>query len=243
MRLLVLGANSDMAAALAAVFAREQKADLYLASRQLESLEGLARDLSLRYQVQAQAVFFDALDQETHAAFYRSLNPPPDGVVVAFGYLGDQDKAQREWPEARRILETNLLGAVSILEPIAQDMSQRKAGFIIALASVAGERGRMSNYIYGAAKGGLLVYLDGLRHRLSSQGVRVLTVQPGFVATKMTQGMDLPGLLTASPQEVAADVYRAWRRGRSRIYSKWFWRWIMLIIRCLPQKIMHRTKL
>jgi len=243
MHLLVLGANSDIAQAAAAVFARQEGAHLYLASRDLESLERRAKDLELRYQVKTEVLAFDALDYASHAGFYQRLDPKPDGVLLAFGFMGEQSRSQRDFEQARRVLEVNLMAAVSILEIVAADFEAKGRGFIIGLASPAGERGRQSNYIYGTAKGGLIVYLSGLRHRLHRSGVRVLTVLPGFVNTKMTQGLDLPGLLVAEPEEAARDIYRAFKRGKDRVYSKWFWRYIMLIIRWLPERVFKRTNL
>ncbi|MCK9374513.1 MAG: SDR family oxidoreductase [Syntrophobacterales bacterium] len=243
MQLLILGANSDVAEAVARKFAQEEKANIYLASRDLGLLEKQARDLEIRAQVKAQALSFDALDYAAHAAFYQSLDPKPDGVLVAFGYLGDQPRAQEDFAEARRIIDTNFLGAVSILEIVAQDFARRGHGFIVGLSSVAGERGRQSNYIYGAAKGALSIYLGGLRNRLHQHGVRVLTVLPGFIRTKMTEHLDLPEKLLAEPAEVAADIYAAYKKGKDIIYTKWLWRWIMAIIKAIPETVFKRLKL
>jgi decaprenylphospho-beta-D-erythro-pentofuranosid-2-ulose 2-reductase len=243
MHLLVLGANSDMARAIAAQFAQAERADLYLASRDMALLEKRARDLELRYQVQATPLFFEATDYASHREFYHSLDPKPDGVLVAFGYLGSQEQAQADFQEAQQIIAVNFMGAVSILEIVAADFQTRQQGFIIGLSSVAGDRGRQSNYLYGAAKGALTVYLSGLRNRLSKHRVRVLTVLPGFVSTKMTQSLDLPEKLTATPAEVAADVYRAYRKRQDVVYSKWYWKWIMRIIRLMPEKIFKRLAL
>ncbi|MEW6388180.1 MAG: SDR family oxidoreductase [Thermodesulfobacteriota bacterium] len=243
MYLLILGANSEVAQALAGKFAQDEGAHLYLASRDLKVLAKKAGDLEIRYRVKAEPLFFDATDYASHAAFYRGLNPPPDGVVLAFGYLGDQQQAQEDFQEAKRIIDINFLGAVSILEIIAADFARRGHGFIIGISSVAGERGRQSNYIYGAAKGALSIYLSGLRQRLSPRGVRVLTVLPGFVQTKMTEHLDLPAKLMATPEEAAQDIFQSYRRGKEITYTKWFWKWIMLIIKALPEKIFKRAKL
>lgn len=235
MNLLILGANSDVAYALAAQFANQSQCDLYLASRDQALLEKKATDLGLRYGVKATPLYVDVLDYTRHAGFYEKLDPKPDGVILAFGYLGDQARAQTDFDHARRIIDTNFTGAVSVLEPIAADFERRGHGFIIGLSSVAGDRGRKANYIYGAAKGAFSLYLGGLRNRLAGRNVHVLTVLPGFIHTKMTENLELPQKLTAEPEEVAADVYRAWKKGRHVIYTKWFWRWIMLIIRSIPE--------
>ncbi len=243
MNLLVLGANSDAAHAIATTFAREERADLYLASRDMALLEKRAADIRVRCDVRTRALFFDAEDPDSHRAFYEALDPRPDGVALAFGRLGDQERAQRDFAEARRILETNFVGAVSILEIIAADFERRGHGFIIGLGSVAGERGRQSNYVYGAAKGALALYLSGLRNRLSARGVRVMTVLPGFIRTKMTEGMALPGMLVAEPGDVARDVHRAFKRGRNVVYTRWFWRWIMWSVKMIPEALFKRMKL
>jgi decaprenylphospho-beta-D-erythro-pentofuranosid-2-ulose 2-reductase len=243
MYLLILGANSEVAGALAQKFAQADKANLYMASRELELLQAAARDIETRFHVEAKPIFFDALDYASHAAFYQQLDPKPDGVILAFGYLGDQQRAQQDFAEARNIVATNFLGAVSILETIAADFERQGAGFIIGLSSVAGERGRQSNYIYGSAKGALTIYLSGLRHRLWRSGVRVITVLPGLIQTKMTKHLDLPERLTSRPEEVAEDIFQAYRQGKNVVYTKWFWKWIMLIIRNIPEKLFVRTRL
>jgi len=243
MNLLVLGANSEIGTAIAHTFAREKGADVILASRNLESLEKKAMDIALRYQVQAEPARFDALDYNSHHDFYKGLIKKPDCVVLAFGYLGNQIHAEKNFVEAKQIVETNFLGAVSILEIIAADFAAKGRGSIIGISSVAGERGRQSNYIYGAAKGGLSIYLAGLRHRLARANVTVLTVLPGFVRTKMTQGLDLPERLTADPEDVANDVFQAFCNNKHQVYSKRIFKQIMWIIKNLPEKIFQKTNL
>jgi decaprenylphospho-beta-D-erythro-pentofuranosid-2-ulose 2-reductase len=243
MNLLILGANSDVAYATAQQFAAGIKADLVLASRDMALLEKKARDLEIRHGVKARVVSFDAADPATHQAFYEALDPKPDGVVAAFGYLGDQYRAQSDFGEARTIIQTNFTGAVSILELVAADFERRGRGFIIGIGSVAGERGRQSNYIYGAAKGALSIYLSGLRNRLYKHRVRVITVLPGFIRTKMTQSLALPGLLTATPEQAAADIYAAYIKSRDVIYTRWFWRWIMIGIKAIPERLFKRLSL
>ncbi len=243
MHLLILGANSDVAQAIARSFAREEHANLYLASRDMEILEKRALDIATRFGVEATPVYFDALDYASHAEFYDSLTPKPDGVVVAFGFLGDQKRAQADFSEARRIIETNFLGAVSILEIIAGDFETRKHGFIIGISSVAGERGRESNYIYGSAKGAFTVYLSGLRQRLSKSNIKVMTVLPGFIRTKMTSHLDLPERLMTTPEVVGLQVKSAWNKGKEVIYSLFFWKWIMMVVRMAPEGIFKRLKM
>jgi decaprenylphospho-beta-D-erythro-pentofuranosid-2-ulose 2-reductase len=243
MNLLILGANSDLACALARQFAAGERANLILASRDVELLAKKARDLEIRHEVTARALAFDATEPATHPAFYEALDPKPDGVIAAFGYLGDQNRAQSDYAEAHRIIQTNFTGAVSILEIVAADFQRRGRGFIIGIGSVAGERGRQSNYVYGAAKGALSIYLSGLRNRLSKHRVRVITVLPGFIRTKMTRSLPLPGLLTAAPEQAAADIYRAYGKSRDVVYTRWFWRWIMAVIKAIPEPLFKRLSL
>lgn len=231
---LIVGAKSDIAKATAREYARHGY-DLYLAGRNIDELEDFARDITVRTQRTAKLVELDMLDYASHHSFYEQLEPKPLVVISAVGYLGEQQKAQSDFNEARKIIDTNYSGVVSLLDIIANDFEQRKSGSIVAISSVAGDRGRKSNFTYGSAKAALTAYLSGLRNRLHEAGVHVLTVKPGFVATKMTADMDLPGMLTAQPEEVAKDIYRAQQKGKNVIYSKWFWRWIMLIIRNIPE--------
>ena len=158
-------------------------------------------------------------------------------MILCFGYLGDEKKAEQDWAEARRIIDTNYAGAVRFLEVAASDLEKRQTGGIIAIGSVAGLRGRKSNYHYGAAKAALGVFLGGLRNRLHPAGVRVMTVLPGFLQTKMTQGMPLPALLTTSAQKAAALIHTAWKKQKDVAYIPGWWRWIMLVIRMIPEKV------
>ncbi|MCG8376513.1 MAG: SDR family NAD(P)-dependent oxidoreductase, partial [Chlorobiales bacterium] len=159
MRLLILGANSDIALACAARFAKERRADLVLASRNVARLAKKARDLELRFQVKAEAVFFDAQDYDSHPGFWEGLDPKPEAVLLAFGHGGHQGRGSQDFNETRAIVEINYLGAVSILNLIAAEFESRGRGVIMAVSSVAGERGRAANYIYGSAKAGLTTFL------------------------------------------------------------------------------------
>ena len=231
---LIIGAKSDMARAVALKYAQNGY-DLYLAARKSGALEELANDISIRTQRKVKYVELDILDYTSHATFYDALEEKPLGVISAVGYLGDQVKAQSDFNEAWKILDTNYTGVVSLVNIIADDFEKRRNGFIIGISSVAGDRGRKSNYIYGSAKSALTTYLSGLRNRLHNANVQVLTVKPGFVATKMTEGMDLPERLTAQPEEVAEDIYNAQQNGKNVLYTKWIWRWIMLVIKVIPE--------
>jgi decaprenylphospho-beta-D-erythro-pentofuranosid-2-ulose 2-reductase len=240
--ILILGAKSDIARACAHEFARNGY-NVYLAGRSKKSMEADASDLKIRHSVKAETVELDILDYKNHAKIYNSLKVKPVIVLSAIGYLGDQKKAEIDAKEAALILETNFNGPVSFLNIAAEDFETRRSGTIIGISSVAGDRGRQSNYIYGSAKGGFSRYLEGLRHRLHSKGVNVLTVKPGFVRTAMTAGMNLNPKLTATPEQVATDIFKAYKSGKGLIYTLWFWRLIMLIIRHVPAAIFNKTKL
>jgi decaprenylphospho-beta-D-erythro-pentofuranosid-2-ulose 2-reductase len=239
---LIFGAGSDMAIAIAREFAKH-KYDVQLAARNADALSALQQDLKVRYEVQASCHAFDATDANSHAAFYAGLAIKPDVTITVFGYLGEQEKAQSDWAETARIIHTNYTGAVSILNVVANDYAEKKQGVIVGISSVAGERGRQSNYIYGSAKAGFTAYLSGLRNRLFHAGVHVMSVQPGFVYTRMTEQLTLPPLLTAQPQDVAIAVYKGVQRRKNVLYVKWFWRYIMLIIKLIPEGIFKKLKL
>ena len=239
---LILGATSDIAQAVAHRLAAEGYS-LQLAARDPADLDTFASDLRIRYQSEIQTYAFDATQFDSHAAFYQGLLPAPTMVILVFGYLGDQEKGQRYWPEAKKILDTNYTGAVSVLNIIAEDYASKQSGVIVGISSVAGDRGRGSNYLYGSAKAGLTAYLSGLRNRLAKHGVAVVTIKPGFVATSMTEGLDLPPLLTAQPKAVANDIFRAVKRKKDVVYTRWFWQWIMLIIRLIPERIFKKLNL
>jgi short-subunit dehydrogenase len=165
-----------------------------------------------------------------------------EGVVLAFGYLGDQGRAEREPEEARRIMEANYNGAVSILLVAANYLESEGAGWIVAFGSVAGDRGRQSNYIYGSAKAGLAVFLQGLRSRLYKSGVHVMTVKPGPVDTGMTFGMDRLPLL-AQPDAVAKSVTRALNTNKDVVFVPGLWRLIMAVLRFVPERLFKKTAL
>jgi decaprenylphospho-beta-D-erythro-pentofuranosid-2-ulose 2-reductase len=240
--LLILGANSDMAIACAKRYAKSGY-NIYLASRNVSECEKTATDVSVRFQVEALALKFDARDFSSHSQFYNDLPHKPKGVIVAFGMMHEQHAAQEDFILAQDMIEANFTGTVSILEKIAADFERRMSGFIVGISSVAGDRGRQSNYIYGSTKAALTAYLAGLRHRLSVSGVNVLTVKPGFVATKMTADLDLPEKLTAQPEQVADNIFSAVEKNKSTIYVKPIWRLIMLIITHIPNFVFHKTKL
>lgn len=239
---LILGATSDMALALARKFG-DKGYSLTLAARNLEKIKAMQADIRIRQRVPVEIVEFDANDVKSHEHFYHSLPVKPDVVICVFGLLGDQKVAQQKWEMSEAILYTNFIGAVSILNIVANDMEHRKQGVIIGISSVAGERGRQSNYIYGSAKAGFTAYLSGLRNRLCKSNVHVLTVKPGFVKTRMIENIKTPGPLTSQPAKVAEDIYNAVSRRKNTIYTSSIWRPIMYVIKSLPEGIFKKLNL
>jgi decaprenylphospho-beta-D-erythro-pentofuranosid-2-ulose 2-reductase len=245
MSLLVLGANSLIAQAAAAGFA-EAGHEIILAGRNLEEMQKLAGDFNIRYNIKCSGEKFDGLDYNSHKKFLEDVLakiPDLNYVLIAFGYLGTQEKAQADFNEAHKIIDTNYTGVVSITELIASEFESRKKGTIAIISSVAGDRGRQSNYMYGSAKAGLTAYTSGLRSRLFKSGVNVVTVKPGFVNTPMTYGMPLPKPLVASPQKVGRDIYKAMNKGKSIVYTPFYWKWIMAIVKSIPEFIFKKLKL
>ena len=244
-RALILGAKSAIAQAVAQRLAADGSG-LILAARDSAQLEPFAADLRLRQNAQVDLLEFDALAFDSFEQLPERVHQecgPFDLAVLVFGYLGDQQQAARESAEAQKILHTNFTGAALILGHLANYLEERDCpGGIVGIGSVAGDRGRQSNYVYGAAKGGLSLFLQGLRNRLAGTPIHVLTGKPGFVDTPMTEGLE--GLfLVAPPERVADDILRAFRKRKDVLYTPWFWRYIMLIIRSIPERIFKRLKL
>ncbi len=239
---LILGATSEMAIAIAKKFA-SRKYNIQLAARNVENLKSIQSDISIRFNVSVTTHLFNASSPETHDLFFKHLVPKPDITVCVFGYLGDNEKAIYDWEESSNIIQTNYTGAVSILNIISSYYGHNQHGTIVGISSVAGERGRHSNYIYGSAKAGFTAYLSGLRNRFYREKVHVLTVLPGFVYTRMTEELNLPKLLTAQPAEVGKAVFKAVENKTNVLYVRWFWRWIMLIIILVPEPLFKKLKL
>jgi short-subunit dehydrogenase len=240
--ILIIGAKSDIAKEVARIYAKNGY-NLYLAARECSSLEDLKQDIEIRSGVEVELMEFDIAAFDTHENFYDSLKKRPLGVIVVSGYMAEQKTAQKEWSETLQMINVNYTGAISILNIVANDFEKERRGFIVGVSSVAGDRGRKANYIYGSAKAGFSAYLSGLRNRLNDSGVQVLTVKPGFVNTKMTEGLDLPQKLTASPGEVAEDIFNAQQRGRNVLYTKPIWMVIMLIIKHIPEFIFKKMSI
>lgn len=238
--MLILGATSSIARACALLFA-QQGWDLCLAGRRPEALQELASELA-HTRRNVDCVPFDALHPEQHAALWASLEHKVDAVLCAVGLLGDQLEARHSAEAADAILRANYTGLVPLLSLAANTFERRGSGLIIGISSVAGDRGRASNYLYGSAKAGFTAFLSGLRARLSRSGVQVLTVKPGLVDTPMITGRTLPRLLVASPELVARDIVKAVQSGRAVLYTPWYWRSIMFAVQHMPERLFARLK-
>ncbi|MHB1204542.1 MAG: SDR family oxidoreductase [Rhodospirillaceae bacterium] len=239
---LIVGAASDIGLALAREYAGTG-ASLTLAARNVLRLAADASDLRIRHQVDVRLVEFDILDVDEHQAFIHQLGPAPDVVLCVVGVLGDQARAQANPQTADLIMRTNYNCPSLLMDALAARMEARGSGVLVGISSVAGDRGRASNYIYGSAKAGFTAFLSGLRNRFAKTGIRVVTVKPGFVNTRMTAGLRLPRRLTAEPQAVAEAIARAVRSKRDILYVLPIWRLIMTIIRVLPESIFKKTAL
>ena len=239
---LILGANSDIARAVAHVYGAAGY-PLMLAGRVPERFAPDMSDLHLRYGVPVTVHGFDVLETDSHAAFVASLPVLPDIVICAVGLLGIQAQAETDADHMSLVLRSNLEGPASALSQFAAAFEDRGSGVLVGISSVAGERGRASNYTYGAAKAGFTAFLSGLRNRLAGKGVHVVTVLPGYVATRMTEGMALPALLTAQPEDVARAIRLAVDTQRNIVHVRPIWAVIMGVIRLIPEPLFKRMKL
>ena len=244
MRVLIIGATSAIAHETAKCFAGDG-ADLFLVARNAEKLQAIADDLKVRGARSVQTYVLDLAELERHEEMLNAAIEALQGLdrlLIAHGTLGNQRKSELSVEETLKELNNNLMSVISLLTLSANYFEQQKRGCIAVISSVAGDRGRQSNYVYGAAKGGLTVFLQGLRNRLSKSHVSVVTVKPGFVDTPMTTALK-KGLLFASPQSVGAGIYQAMKTGKDVVYLPWFWRPIMFMVRSTPERIFKRLSL
>jgi short-subunit dehydrogenase len=240
--LLVVGGTSDIGHAIAVRFGQDGWS-IQLAGRDPDGLARNARDIETRTQATVSTHALDILDYASFSDFTSGLDRLPDVAVCVVGLLGDQRAAESDPTHAQLIMRTNYEGPALLLSRLAERFAARGSGTIIGVSSVAGDRGRASNYVYGSAKAGFSAFLSGLRNRLFKQNIRVITVKPGFVNTRMTAGLNLPGVLTAQPDEVGAAVFRAVQKGGSVIYVRPIWQLIMGVIRAIPERFFQRLRL
>jgi decaprenylphospho-beta-D-erythro-pentofuranosid-2-ulose 2-reductase len=243
-KVIVLGATSGIAQCLQRLLARNGK-ELLLVGRSPERLAALQTDLLVRGAGHVLTFAADLSDTSSHAdvvAFTRECFPEFDTVLLAYGTLLDQQQCQRSIDLMLRELHTNFVSAAALLTAFAKELEDRRTGCIAAITSVAGDRGRRTNYVYGAAKGGLSLFLQGLRSRLHPAGVRVITIKPGPVDTAMTAHLKLAR--RADPRIVTASIYRALeRRSPDVLYTPGLWRYVMAAVRFVPESWFKRLSL
>jgi short-subunit dehydrogenase len=239
---LILGGTSDIGRATALAYATSGYT-IQLAGRDVAALQREADDIVTRTNQPVSVHRFDVLDTASFAPFVDALPMLPHTVVCVVGLLGEQARAQTDLDHATAIMRSNYEGPALIVGLLADRFVQRGHGTIVGVSSVAGDRGRASNYVYGSAKAGFTAFLSGLRNRLSQQGVHVMTVKPGFVRTRMTRGMKLPAALTADPVLVGKAIYAAAIKRKDVVYVYPSWRLIMGVIRMVPEAIFKKQKL
>lgn len=239
---LILGGGSDIGLAIARRFARAGH-PIVLAARRPEELEADRSDIAVRYEVPVTLQRFDALALDEVRAFLDGLSEVPEVVVCAVGLLGDQDTAARDPAHAALLLNTNFLGPAVALEAVAERLSGAEGPrLIIGIGSVAGDRGRAANYWYGAAKAAFATMLSGLRQKYAGTNLSVVTLKPGYVATRMTEGMATPGPLTATPEQVAERAYTCAKSRGGVVYAGRIWWLVMTVIRLLPERLFMKLR-
>ena len=243
-RILIMGATSAIAEATARRFA-QRGASLFLVGRNVERLQAISEDLKVRGAALTGSMALDAREFERYPAMLEAASAclgGLDAALIAHGTLSDQLACQRSADLLRQDFDINALSVMALCTDLANLFEAQGHGVITVISSVAGDRGRQSNYAYGSAKAAVTAFTSGLRQRLFPKGVRVVTIKPGFVATPMTAAFR-KGALWASPASVAADIVRAMSRGSGVTYTPWFWRPIMCIIRSVPETLFRRLRL
>jgi decaprenylphospho-beta-D-erythro-pentofuranosid-2-ulose 2-reductase len=244
-KILIIGATSVIANSCARIWAA-QKAEFFLVARNQSKLQQVAADLVAQgaMTVKTHALDLNKFDahQEMIAASFNALGKI-DVALIAHGTLPDQKKCEENVDLALQEFSSNGLSVIAILTLLANKMEKQNCGTIAVISSVAGDRGRGSNYLYGSAKAAVTAFCEGLRARMFKVGVHVLTVKPGFVNTPMTKDLALPQLLVASPEKVAQDICKAIEKKSDSIYTPFFWWAIMTIIKAIPTTIFKKLKL
>ena len=243
-RILIIGATSAIAEAVARRFAA-RGARLYLLARNLERLRDLASDLAIRGAATVDCAGLDVNAFDRHPAAIEDAARAMGGIdvaLIAHGTLGDQAACEQSIELTLLELSTNAISVISLLTLLANRFETQGGGSIAVVSSVAGDRGRRSNYVYGAAKGAVTIFLQGLRNRLQGSGVHVLTIKPGFVDTPMTAAFE-KGPLWSSPERIAQGIERALELKRDVVYLPAWWRLAMTAIKLIPERIFKKLSL
>jgi short-subunit dehydrogenase len=244
MRVLIIGATSAIAAETAKAYA-EDRARLFLTGRNAGKLASVRDDLRVRGATQVDTEVLDVSQISRHREVIEAAIGTLGGLdvaLIAHGTLPDQAACQQRVADTSEALHVNFIATIALLTELANYFEAQRNGCIAVITSVAGDRGRQSNYVYGAAKGGVERFLQGLRNRLYRSGVAVVTIKPGFVATPMTAGMK-QSPLAANARRVGRSIYRAIEHRRDVVYIPWFWRPLMIVIKSLPERIFKRLQL
>jgi decaprenylphospho-beta-D-erythro-pentofuranosid-2-ulose 2-reductase len=243
-KVLIIGATSKIVHEISKLFAA-QGAWLYLVGRNLAKLSAVADDLRVRGASKVEISVLDMADCDRHNEMFKAAVHALgslDVVLIGYGTLPNQRSCQENAEEALKELNVNCLSVVSIATHVVNYFEHQRRGCLAVITSVAGDRGRQSNYVYGMAKGAVSIFLQGVRHRLATTGVKVVTIKLGFVDTPMTSSLP-KNFLYASADGVAKTIFGAMLNGNDEVYVPWFWRWIMLVIRCIPEILFKRTAL
>ncbi len=243
-KILIVGATSVIAHETAKIFAREG-AELFLVGRNADKLEAVKNDLKVRGAEKVESFLLDLNEVSRHTEMLECALAALgrlDTVLVAHGTLGNQKECEQDVAEALTEFNTNCTNIIALLTPIANYFEKQQNGCIAVISSVAGDRGRQSNYVYGSAKAGLTAFLQGMRNRLSAAGVTVLTIKPGPVVTPMTTTHKKTALF-ASPEKVGKDIHTAITKRKDVLYTPFFWRFIMLIVIHIPERIFKKLNL
>lgn len=243
-RVLIIGASSAIAEAAARLWA-VQGASLFLVARKADRLQAIAADLSVRGAAKVGTQIMDATDVAAHAAMFDAALAELGGIdiaLIAHGTLPDQKACEASVELTLKEIDNNGLSVIALATRLANLLETQGSGCIAVISSVAGDRGRQSNYVYGAAKGMVTRFLQGLRNRLAKKGVQVLTIKPGFVDTPMTAAFK-KGALWAQPDDVARGILAAIEKGKNEVYLPGFWWLIMAIIRHIPEPIFKKLSL
>ncbi len=244
MKIAIIGATSAIAYETAKHFATEG-ADLFLVARSATRLTTIANDLKVRGANRIDTYELDLADLGQHQALFEAIvqaDDPLDMLLIAHGTLGDQQLCEASVEETLKEFTNNCISVISLLTLFANYFERQKRGCIAVISSVAGDRGRQSNYVYGTSKAAISTFLQGLRNRLYKAGVTVLTIKPGFVDTPMTASLK-KNLLFASARSVGTDIYKAMKQGKDVVYLPWFWRPILLVVNIVPERVFKRLSL
>ncbi len=246
--ILIIGGNSDIVKALLPFYAKE-KYNFLLTGRNIQALEKQAQILEKNYAVKTQVKYLDITEMDLHASFCHALATMPQGIICGCGYLGEVvDPTVTKEENIHAILSTNYIGPVRFIETFLAEKEQRQDksfSFLLGISSVAGDRGKQSNYLYGSAKSGFSTYLSGLRQKLHKQNIFVLNAKPGYVISPMIAHKQntIPSFLLATPYEVSSAIFQAHKRKQAVIYTPYYWKWISRLFSILPDFIFKRLTL